>query len=206
MKHILFLIAALGLIALSTIHAEVVSLTLDNFATHINTKNPDQKFFIKAYAPWCGHCRSMAAAWESLGKSDVANTVVIGQMDCTVEKELCQRFDILGFPTLLYGQGDKYGNYNGPRGYSELAEFAEGAFTGLDADMPSVEPPFLAQYLSPENLQLVRELEHDLIEIWNIRRNALGFIVTAAFLMGMAFFAACCQRKRERQVVKEKKD
>lgn len=57
--------------------------------------------FLEFYAPWCGHCKSLAPKYEELaavfeGESDV----VIAKVDATAEEELGRRFEVSGFPTL----------------------------------------------------------------------------------------------------------
>lgn len=56
---------------------------------------------MKFYAPWCGHCRRMAAAWESLAKQ-LAGTVNVAELDATSNPQSARRFGIRGFPTLLF--------------------------------------------------------------------------------------------------------
>merc|ERR1719478_1261534 len=68
-------------------------------------------WFIKFYAPWCGHCKRMHAAWEQLAKANPdAN---IARVDCTDKsnRPACSEQGVRGFPTvkvLRDGVGNKY--------------------------------------------------------------------------------------------------
>jgi len=71
----------------------------------------------------------MKPAWEKLGdKFADSKTVIIGNVDCTVEKDLCSQYGVKGYPTIKYftgstaADGDKY---NGGRTYEDLEKFAE---------------------------------------------------------------------------------
>ena len=46
--------------------------------------NSDADVFLKMYAPWCGHCKRMAPAWEEFAESlkDDAS-VIVGEFDAT---------------------------------------------------------------------------------------------------------------------------
>ena len=51
----------------------------------------------------CGHCKALAPAWNELGDAYAgSSSVVIGDVDCTVEEALCERFEVRGYPTLKY--------------------------------------------------------------------------------------------------------
>jgi protein disulfide-isomerase A6 len=79
MKY-LFVVATLLLSSLSEVSGGAVVLTKDNFKEKMQGKNA----FIKFFAPWCGHCKSMKPAWDELG--DVyasSSSVLIGDVDCT---------------------------------------------------------------------------------------------------------------------------
>lgn len=44
----------------------------------------DADVFIKMYAPWCGHCKSMAPAWEEFAqKMEGDDGIVVADFDAT---------------------------------------------------------------------------------------------------------------------------
>eukprot|EP01027_Heterolobosea_sp_BB2_P022922 GEZU01033827.1.p1 GENE.GEZU01033827.1~~GEZU01033827.1.p1 ORF type:complete len:425 (-),score=173.05 GEZU01033827.1:132-1406(-) len=100
--------------------SKVVFLTSSNFDDFIS-KN---KAFVKFFAPWCGHCKSLAPIWEEAAEkySDKAAFV---KVDCTTNEALCQRFDVQGFPTLkLFTEGNVI-EYEGARDAEAFAQFID---------------------------------------------------------------------------------
>eukprot|EP01064_Diplonema_japonicum_P036693 TRINITY_DN833_c0_g1_i1.p1 TRINITY_DN833_c0_g1~~TRINITY_DN833_c0_g1_i1.p1 ORF type:complete len:140 (+),score=55.06 TRINITY_DN833_c0_g1_i1:54-422(+) len=102
--------------------ASAVTLTPENFDSEIKGKNAIVKFF----APWCGHCKRMAPAWEQLeGDYKDHEKVVVGDVDCTQHRDLCSRFGIRGFPTLkAFKAGtDEPEDYKSGRSYDDLKKY-----------------------------------------------------------------------------------
>jgi len=58
----------------------VLSLTADNF----DKLTSSGIWFIKFFAPWCGHCQKLAPVWEELGH-ELQYKVNVGKVDCTVD-------------------------------------------------------------------------------------------------------------------------
>lgn len=115
------LIAALSI--LSSASAEVLSLTPENIGSVTG-----KAVFVKFFAPWCGHCKSMAGDWKQLAEEwEGTNDVVIAEADCTSDEigSICKDNGVQGFPTLKYGNISNLSDYAGGRGFEELNEFAK---------------------------------------------------------------------------------
>ncbi|GBG30621.1 Protein disulfide-isomerase [Hondaea fermentalgiana] len=103
----------------------VIELGEDNFEqlTQAATGATTGDWFVKFYAPWCGHCKRMASAWENLGE-ELLGEINVAEVNAEKNKALAHRFKIKGFPTLLYfHQGTMY-KFRGKRNVETMAEFA----------------------------------------------------------------------------------
>lgn len=92
----------------------VAVLTKDNFDSFL----ANNKFaLVKFYAPWCGHCKSMAPAYSKLAQRMKAESdgVAIAKVDATVENELGTRFGVQGFPSLKFFINGEPVDYQGGR-------------------------------------------------------------------------------------------
>ena len=60
-------------------------------------------WFVKYYAPWCGHCKALEPIWEEFNEKH-EEQINVGSVDCTTQlgQALCQQMEIRGFPTLVY--------------------------------------------------------------------------------------------------------
>lgn len=102
--------------------ASATVLTAESFDAE--ALHPTRSAFVLFYAPWCGHCKAMKPAWNEFSKLHAKSTeLLVGEVDCTAAggEELCERFEVEGFPTLKFFEA----------GSSEAEEF--------DGDEMSVE-------------------------------------------------------------------
>lgn len=77
----------------------------------------------------CGHCKALAPTWNELGDAYAgSSSVIIGDVDCTVEESICSNFEVRGYPTLKYftaETGAKGEDYNSGRDIDALKAFVE---------------------------------------------------------------------------------
>ena len=55
---------------------------------YIKTYEGAKPWFIKFYAPWCGHCQAMAPAWDQMYEAYNPKDLNIAKVDCTDDAAL----------------------------------------------------------------------------------------------------------------------
>ena len=115
-----------------------ISFTAESFQQSVTmTQDP---WFIKFYAPWCGHCQAMAPNWIQLAK-EFKGKLNIGEVDCDAESRLCKDVHLRGYPTILFFQGGERVEYEGLRGLGDFISYANKAIDNADGvkDVDAVE-------------------------------------------------------------------
>ena len=54
---------------------------------------------VEFYAPWCGHCKSLAPEWQKAAK-ELNGIARVAAVDCDAHKELASKYDVKGFPSI----------------------------------------------------------------------------------------------------------
>ncbi|OMO81294.1 Thioredoxin [Corchorus olitorius] len=90
---------------------DVIILKKENFSGFIE-KN--RYVLVEFYAPWCSHCRALAPGYAAAA-TELKGEVVLAKVDGTQEEEMLQKFDIEGFPTLLFFVDGVHKTFEGDR-------------------------------------------------------------------------------------------
>jgi protein disulfide-isomerase A6 len=102
----------------------VIDLTPDNFDKFVDGS---KGAFVEFFAPWCGHCKSLAPVYEVVGDAFAkSNDVVVAKVDADKHRDLGGRFGVSGFPTLKWfpkGAPTAPEDYEGGRDAQEIIEF-----------------------------------------------------------------------------------
>lgn len=98
----------------------VLSLTTATFDAHLRD---NRQTMIEFYAPWCGHCKKLAPEYEKAAKDLAPSSVRLGQVDATEEKEIATRYNVKGFPTLMWFEDGQQAEYDGGRTAEGIVEW-----------------------------------------------------------------------------------
>jgi len=118
---IFFIVSFLTCLVVS--EGNVVDLTPDNFDQFVGGS---KGAFVEFFAPWCGHCKNLAPAYEVVGDAFAkSNDVVVAKVDADKHRDLGSRFGVSGFPTLKWFPKDSKTpeTYEGGRDSNDIIEF-----------------------------------------------------------------------------------
>jgi len=106
-------------------NTDVLHLDGSNFDQHVGGSKPA---FVEFYAPWCGHCKSLAPEYEKVATAFKNQPVVVAAVDADKHKELGSRFEVSGFPTLKYFPAGSTTPevYSGGRTAKDIVSFING--------------------------------------------------------------------------------
>jgi len=157
-------------------------LTDSNFDEIVMDSTKD--VLVEFYAPWCGHCKTLAPKYEKVAQVFSRDSgVVIAKVDADKYKDLAGRYDVTGFPTLkffpkrdknpeAYNGGREEGDFvtfiNGKAGTQRLPSGLLNGEAGRVAALDSIIPKFFDKEQREKTLEKAKEIIHSLDTKWAV--------------------------------------
>jgi len=89
--------------------------------------NSPRHSLVEFFAPWCGHCKSLAPEYKKAA-TNLKGMINVVAVDASADsgRQLAQKYGIKGFPTIKFINVDtgKAEDYQGPRTAAPIAKFA----------------------------------------------------------------------------------
>ncbi|KAI8092684.1 uncharacterized protein BX664DRAFT_293891 [Halteromyces radiatus] len=148
-----------------------VSLTKDDLTIIEASGHP---WFVKFYAPWCGHCKNLAPIWDSLAQSLDTSIINVGEVNCETDRDLCSSQKVTGLPTLKFYNGETSFIYKDGR---DLDSFQKYLIKMTGPTTRAIDHSSLASiYENPVSLVYAHKKGDDLTTIQSVAKKYMDSV------------------------------
>ncbi|MES1909766.1 MAG: hypothetical protein MHM6MM_002460 [Cercozoa sp. M6MM] len=192
------------LASLASVLGQVITLDDSSFEkqTQAATGATTGDWFVKFYAPWCGHCKHLAPTWEEFAKEKSDELKVnVAKVDCTSNRATCKRFNVRGYPTLVFMKEGVMYKYQGQRSIDAFSKFVEGGYENYKGVEVPNELPASAMATS-----ILADLKSQLTALAVAQPMvfaAAAAAVIVSILVILSLLVSLCTTPREKPEVKE---
>ncbi|XP_068504733.1 protein disulfide-isomerase tmx3a isoform X2 [Syngnathus scovelli] len=107
----------------------------------LQTRQMEDIWLIKFYAPWCRICKELDPTWHLIGSElkSVGSPVNVGKCDAVANTGLAKEFNVRTYPAIFMWKNDEKYLYSGPRTADAIVEFAHRVSGPLIRPLTSVQ-------------------------------------------------------------------
>tara|TARA_B110001450_G_scaffold243091_2_gene254062 strand:- start:4376 stop:5023 length:648 start_codon:yes stop_codon:yes gene_type:complete len=162
--------------------------------------------FVKFFAPWCGHCKAMKPAWDTLmSEYEDSSSVLIADVDCIGSgKALCDKVGVKGFPTVKFGDPSNLEDYKGGRDADSLKKFASELKPSCNADTLDNCSDEQKSVIETLKSQTVEDLKATVTEEADERKAAETLFETTVKKLQADYQGFVSQKETSLQEIKDK--
>jgi thiol-disulfide isomerase/thioredoxin len=179
-----------------------IEMAAEDLERYLSTTSARAVVGVKFYAPWCGHCKTVAPEWDAFAASSATSErVIVLKTDGSKPeaKDLMKRFNIRGFPTIFFFGDGELAEFSGERTREGFDKFARRGRKIAKTrrkyayDEASGKIMFAKPSLKLRVIELVRDGVHGVARVASAQPGILFsvFIIgiwIGAFAVGIMFF------------------
>jgi thioredoxin-like negative regulator of GroEL len=120
------LLLTLFLLSIPVCLAAVLELDQNSFESTLQQESANG-LLVLFFAPWCAHCMQFKPTYEKAAKQ-LEGSLTVSMVNGMKNNILLSRFNIQGYPTVLFLQNNEVFTYTGPQDVGAIVAFAQGGY------------------------------------------------------------------------------